>query len=148
MYAIQPAWVAVDSQASRELICPTCKTAISPDQGLTILYGKTYFHAECFKCSKCNVQVTTEKYLPERLYDTPICESCSCICTSCGHFIADEAIMTSDDSYYHLECFNCKVCRHPINEASFAKTSRGIYCLRCHNARVARVRRYKQQESH
>ncbi|KAI6121821.1 RhoGAP-domain-containing protein [Pisolithus sp. B1] len=117
-------------------LCPGC---------LVVAFGQSFFHVDCFKCAKCNQQVTADTNLLLLSDGSPICANCSYNCNICQQPILDEAIMTGDDSY-HAHCFKCKVCRNRIDELVFAKTSQGIYCMACHNERMAKIRRHAQRK--
>ncbi|KAF8134448.1 RhoGAP-domain-containing protein [Boletus edulis] len=127
-------------------ICPGCKkSAVSESGGLVVAFGQSFFHVDCFKCAKCNNQVTADTNLLLLSDGSPICADCSYNCNICQQPILDEAIMTGDDSY-HAHCFKCKVCRNRIDELVFAKTTHGIYCMNCHNERMAKIRRHAQRK--
>lgn len=119
-------------------------TSLRPSR-LTMISSQSFFHVDCFKCAKCNNQVTADTNLLLLSDGSPVCANCSYCCNVCKLPILDEAIMTGDDSY-HAHCFNCKVCKKRIDELVFAKTSQGIYCMDCHNERVARSRRHQQRK--
>ncbi|CAL1706632.1 unnamed protein product [Somion occarium] len=126
-------------------VCPGCKkTVVTEDGSVVVAFGQSLFHVDCFKCAKCNNQVTADTNLLLLSDGSPVCADCSYCCNVCGQPILDEAIMTGDDAY-HAHCFNCKVCKKRIDELVFAKTSQGIYCMDCHNERVARSRRHQQR---
>lgn len=127
-------------------LCPGCKqSAVNESGGLVVAFGQSFFHVDCFKCAKCNHQVTADTNLLLLSDGSPICANCSYNCNICQQPILDEAIMTGDDSY-HAHCFKCKVCRNRIDELVFAKTSQGIYCMACHNERMAKIRRHAQRK--
>ncbi|KAI6166046.1 RhoGAP-domain-containing protein [Pisolithus thermaeus] len=127
-------------------LCPGCKqSAVNETGGLVVAFGQSFFHVDCFKCAKCNQQVTADTNLLLLSDGSPICANCSYNCNICQQPILDEAIMTGDDSY-HAHCFKCKVCRNRIDELVFAKTSQGIYCMACHNERMAKIRRHAQRK--
>ncbi|KAF9227151.1 RhoGAP-domain-containing protein [Gyrodon lividus] len=127
-------------------LCPGCKqSAVNESGGLVVAFGQSFFHVDCFKCAKCNNQVTADTNLLLLSDGSPICADCSYNCNICQQPILDEAIMTGDDSY-HAHCFKCKVCRNRIDELVFAKTSHGIYCMTCHNERMAKIRRHAQRK--
>ena len=106
---------------------------------------QSFFHIDCFRCAKCNNQVTADTNLLLLSDGSPVCADCSYCCNVCGQPILDEAIMTGEDSY-HAHCFNCRVCKKRIDELVFAKTSQGIYCMPCHNERVAKSRRREKEK--
>lgn len=108
-------------------------------------YRQSFFHVDCFKCAKCQNQVTADTNLLLLSDGSPICANCSYSCNVCRQPILDEAIMAGEDSY-HAHCFKCKVCKNRIDDLIFAKTSQGIYCMPCHNQRVARSRRHQQRQ--
>ncbi|KAL4078283.1 hypothetical protein V8B97DRAFT_2074303, partial [Scleroderma yunnanense] len=127
-------------------LCPGCKqSAVNESGGLVVAFGQSFFHVDCFKCAKCNHQVTADTNLLLLSDGSPICANCSYNCNICQQPILDEAIMTGDDSY-HAHCFKCKVCHNRIDELVFAKTSQGIYCMACHNERMAKIRRHAQRK--
>ncbi len=113
-------------------------------KALTPLHRQSLFHVDCFKCAKCNNQVTADTNLLLLSDGSPVCANCSYCCNVCEQPILDEAIMTGNDSY-HAHCFKCKVCKKRIEELVFAKTSQGIYCMDCHSERVARSRRHHER---
>ncbi|KAI6157919.1 RhoGAP-domain-containing protein [Pisolithus tinctorius] len=127
-------------------LCPGCKqSAVNETGGLVVAFGQSFFHVNCFKCAKCNQQVTADTNLLLLSDGSPICANCSYNCNICQQPILDEAIMTGDDSY-HAHCFKCKVCHNRIDELVFAKTSQGIYCMSCHNERMAKIRRHAHRK--
>ncbi|KIJ68054.1 hypothetical protein HYDPIDRAFT_107662 [Hydnomerulius pinastri MD-312] len=127
-------------------LCPGCKkSAVNESGGLVVAFGQSFFHVDCFKCAKCNNQVTADTNLLLLSDGSPICADCSYNCNVCQQPILDEAIMTGDDSY-HAHCFKCKVCHNRIDELVYAKTSQGIYCMNCHNERMAKIRRHAQRK--
>ncbi|KAF9241830.1 RhoGAP-domain-containing protein [Melanogaster broomeanus] len=127
-------------------LCPGCKTSVvNGSGGLVVAFGQSFFHVDCFKCAKCNNQVTADTNLLLLSDGSPICADCSYNCNVCHQPILDEAIMTGDDSY-HAHCFKCKVCHNRIDELVFAKTSHGIYCMTCHNERMTKIRRHAQRK--
>ncbi|KAI6040203.1 RhoGAP-domain-containing protein [Pisolithus marmoratus] len=132
--------------AIENTLCPGCKqSAVNETGGLVVAFGQSFFHVDCFKCAKCNQQVTADTNLLLLSDGSPICANCSYNCNICQQPILDEAIMTGDDSY-HAHCFKCKVCHNRIDELVFAKTSQGIYCMSCHNERMAKIRRHAQRK--
>ncbi|KAL4249530.1 hypothetical protein ABKN59_007206 [Abortiporus biennis] len=141
-----PTQLAADQAlVAGDRVCPGCrKTVVTEDGGVVVAFGQSFFHVDCFKCAKCNNQVTADTNLLLLSDGSPVCANCSYCCNVCGEPILDEAIMTGEDSY-HAHCFNCKVCKKRIDELVFAKTSQGIYCMDCHNERVARSRRHQQR---
>lgn len=127
-------------------LCPGCKqSVVTENGGVVVAFGQSYFHIDCFKCAKCEQQVTADTNLLLLSDGSPVCANCSYCCNVCGQPILDEAIMTGDDSY-HAHCFNCKVCKKRIEELVFAKTSQGIYCMPCHSERVARSKRHLERK--
>ncbi|KAI0771795.1 hypothetical protein BC629DRAFT_1583291 [Irpex lacteus] len=135
---------AEPSLLTEQRICPGCKQpVVTENGGVVVAFGQSFFHIDCFRCAKCNNQVTADTNLLLLSDGSPVCADCSYCCNVCGQPILDEAIMTGEDSY-HAHCFNCRVCKKRIDELVFAKTSQGIYCMPCHNERVARSR--KQHE--
>ncbi|KAI0744172.1 hypothetical protein C8Q80DRAFT_1107153 [Daedaleopsis nitida] len=129
---------------TEDRICPGCKRSVVDENGgVVVAFGQSFFHVDCFKCAKCENQVTADTNLLLLSDGSPICANCSYSCNVCKQPILDEAIMTGDDSY-HAHCFKCKVCKNRIDELVFAKTSKGIYCMDCHNERVARSQRHQQ----
>ncbi|KAI0085050.1 hypothetical protein BDY19DRAFT_997119 [Irpex rosettiformis] len=134
------------SLLTEQRICPGCKKAVVTENGgVVVAFGQSFFHIDCFRCAKCNNQVTADTNLLLLSDGSPVCSDCSYCCNVCGQPILDEAIMTGEDSY-HAHCFNCRVCKKRIDELVFAKTSQGIYCMPCHNERVAKSRRREKEK--
>ncbi|OBZ70689.1 putative Rho-type GTPase-activating protein 3 [Grifola frondosa] len=88
--------------------CPGCKNSVVDENGgVVVAFGQSFFHVDCFKCAKCQNQVTADTNLLLLSDGSPICANCSYCCNVCKQPILDEAIMTGEDSY-HAHCFKCK----------------------------------------
>ncbi|KAG4303967.1 hypothetical protein PORY_002620 [Pneumocystis oryctolagi] len=124
-------YLSLDDAEIPDPYCNGCNLAIQ--EGSVVSFGGHIWHVDCFRCTKCNMQINHNSNALLLFDGTPVCEKCSCSCKICSKCIDDFAIMTGCNETYHSECFRCNACNRKIEDLMFVKTNQGIYCLSCHN---------------
>lgn len=87
--------------------CQVCFIPMNSGGNL-VSFGSTFFHADCFQCSKCQKSLQTESstvLIDEK--GGPLCIDCGYRCDICKNSILDEAIATggSRRSFTYFQCF-------------------------------------------
>ncbi|KTW27830.1 uncharacterized protein T551_02797 [Pneumocystis jirovecii RU7] len=122
--------------------CNGCNLTI--EEGSVVAFGGHIWHVGCFRCAKCNRQVSHNSDVLLLFDGSPVCDKCSCNCKVCNKHIDGFAIMTGNETY-HSECFRCDACKRKIEDLVFAKTNQGIYCMSCHNNKMEQNKSFEKE---
>ncbi|CAG7700952.1 unnamed protein product [Allacma fusca] len=109
--------------------CKSCQQIISPSSGFGLVFKEEHYHRDCFLCSKCRKSlVNIPVHSSKSDGNTPFCGDCyddefSKRCTACSNVISGvigSKFMSFQGRYWHVECFNCKICQTSLENRKFA----------------------------
>lgn len=113
--------------------CQGCKNGISSTNAY-LRHKKHCWHAECFKCTICQVFLANGKY--HDVDDSLMCTDCytakvSKKCANCQESITQKGVQYGLASY-HQDCFNCSSCdANLINESKVKEKDGKLLCREC-----------------
>ncbi|CAD5118135.1 unnamed protein product [Dimorphilus gyrociliatus] len=112
--------------------CDECKNAFRGGNLKYIVKGRQ-LHERCFLCSKCQVPIRANAFVPveERI----ICIECyeanlAPKCVNCQKPISTKGLEESGKSYHH-ECFQCSNCSMQLDVKRFSTRGEKLYCPQC-----------------
>ncbi|KAG4079659.1 hypothetical protein HA402_010439 [Bradysia odoriphaga] len=122
---------------NQELECSSCLNGLDDEEYISAL-GQEW-HAECFRCSACDAQLSSWYFEKDGLlfckndYWTKFGESCQ----QCSEIITGP-VMVAGDHNFHPECFCCKLCNSFIGDGdSYALVERSkLYCGQCYRKQM------------
>ncbi|XP_028412546.1 zinc finger protein 239-like isoform X2 [Dendronephthya gigantea] len=111
--------------------CVQCGLAIVGD-GVT--YNNEVWHDSCFGCYNCQQPLSTRKFLIRE--GNRYCNCCyedifAKQCHSCCKKIKDGAYLTTNDLYWHSDCFKCTDCHKDLGHIGFHMVNEKTYCSDC-----------------
>ncbi|CAF0900446.1 unnamed protein product, partial [Didymodactylos carnosus] len=120
------------------LRCKQCRQIIESDE--SYLYdGETTVHINCYKCTNCDNSLAGQFYY--RFTDPrntsvkgTYCEACYLrIVPKCFHClqIIDDLSLTYGEKIYHINCFQCDLCRDPFKGTLLYPYENKVYCAQC-----------------
>lgn len=119
------------STKEKSRVCDGCREPFDEQTNLLEAMGKCW-HARCFKCSVCNVNLLDIYYEDSGM---PFCkqhfyEYFAHKCQRCNDYITGPTFTIGVSRMYHPECFACTKCGNPLGEKdTYAILSTGeIYC--------------------
>ena len=121
---------------NKEDFCGGCKRAFTNDDDEVLDAGGIFFHAQCFKCSVCKVDLENQTFYVE--HEEPYCEEhfqsqFVKICGRCGENIESTLVSALNQSW-HSDCFVCTDCETSLNNGKkFFKFKDKPYCKPCYD---------------
>ncbi|KAF2262694.1 hypothetical protein CC78DRAFT_618274 [Lojkania enalia] len=145
-------------QTNPQTPCRSCKSVIGKQKHYKL--QNEAWHAQCFRCSSCNILLNTSTPPPFLLKDDfLVCTSCSFNCQKCdqrveehGHKDALSGSLTRIQDIVTASCpglFFCHECFKSIKNLRYTRTTQGIFCMGCHNpvmSDMERVRKERERE--
>ncbi|AMD21257.1 HEL023Wp [Eremothecium sinecaudum] len=125
--------------------CTRCRLSINSGHAYEL--GGDRWHTQCFKCYKCNKELTCDSDFLVLGTGTLICFECADSCKGCGKKIDDLAIiLSSSKEAYCSDCFKCCKCGKKIDDLKYAKTKRGLFCISCHERLLAKRKNAEEKK--
>ncbi|XP_046848795.1 transforming growth factor beta-1-induced transcript 1 protein-like isoform X3 [Xenia sp. Carnegie-2017] len=111
--------------------CKQCGQAVLED-GIT--YDNEIWHNACFVCHNCKQPLSTRKFLlRDGLRYCNICyeDMFAKQCHSCGKKIKGGAYLTTNNLFWHSDCFKCADCHIDLSNIGFHMFGDNTYCSNC-----------------
>jgi len=139
--------------------CKVCEKTVYPAE--TVLFEKTPYHADCFKCTSCEAVCKTSA---AGLYEEKVyCKKCferegfaqkqrqvnwvkkeggdsaapskfgggGNPCTACGKTVYPAETVSYDKKLFHADCLCCSECTKKCNPSNCAMFEEKVYCTLC-----------------
>eukprot|EP01102_Stenamoeba_stenopodia_P006947 TRINITY_DN1945_c0_g2_i1.p1 TRINITY_DN1945_c0_g2~~TRINITY_DN1945_c0_g2_i1.p1 ORF type:complete len:1263 (+),score=303.22 TRINITY_DN1945_c0_g2_i1:187-3975(+) len=132
----QPSPKPLSSSMSKigSIVCVTCS---SPIHGKHVKCFGMAFHAECFVCSHCNINLRSDDLFREvngKLFCQKDYTDLFYKCAGCGGKFKsgeEEELIEALNGNWHPRCFVCSHCRSPFPDGKFHKKGDRPYCKDC-----------------
>lgn len=121
----------------KQLTCTACSYPIGENIAFIIDKEGRNYHADCFRCIKCDCVIPDSQYKPAPNGKGPICLSCGLPqCAQCANLIVGDLIVAKHidgtDFSFHTQCLKCVQCGVAITD-KYKATEQGFKCHVCDN---------------
>ena len=118
----------------RNLFSEKCAQCNLPILGDGVSYNNQVWHDSCFGCYNCHESLSTRKFLIR--YGNRYCNRCyedifAKQCHSCCKKIKDGQYLTTNDLFWHNDCFKCADCHRDLGHSGFHMVDEKTYCSDC-----------------